>query len=162
MIFNHYSLSRQLGGLLKSHGQRVAVAESCTGGGLAKVMTDVAGSSEWFDRGFVTYSNAAKMDLLQVQSTTLEKFGAVSQEVAREMVRGALKNSNADWALSITGIAGPSGGTPDKPVGLVWFGLVNKNGEYETRKQIYFSGRQNIRESAIHFALSWLVEKSQF
>ena len=109
---------------LLARGLRVATAESCTGGGLAAAFTDLAGSSRWFERGWVTYSNAAKRDDLGVAEATLAALGAVSEAAVREMAEGALRRSGAALAVAISGIAGPEGGTADKPVGLVWFGLA--------------------------------------
>ena len=114
-------LARRVGEVLLPRGQMLAVAESCTGGWVAKCITDIAGSSQWFDRGFVTYTNAAKETMLGVQAATLDTAGAVSEATVREMVQGALANSRADWALAISGIAGPGGGVPGKPVGTVCF-----------------------------------------
>src|SRR3990170_6882256 len=122
-------LAAQVGALLKAHGLMLATAESCTGGGVAQAITDVAGSSAWFERGFVTYSNLAKQQMLGVSEATLKQYGAVSEAVVREMVAGALKNSTAQVALAVSGIAGPDGGTADKPVGTVWFAWGIKHGE---------------------------------
>src|SRR3990167_5136864 len=110
-------LAKELGTTLKPRGLLLATAESCTGGGLSYWITSVPGSSDWYERGFVTYSNAAKIEMLGVRSATLEKFGAVSEEIAREMALGALAHSKANVSIAVTGIAGPDGGTPDKPVG---------------------------------------------
>lgn len=109
-------LAQRLGATLLARGEWLAVAESCTGGWLAQSVTAIAGSSGWFDRGFVTYSNAAKIDMLGVPETTLERHGAVSEQTARAMVQGALRNSGADWAVAITGVAGPAGGSAEKPL----------------------------------------------
>ena len=111
---------------LSTQNLKVTCAESCTGGLLAANLTRLPGSSAWFDMGFVTYSNEAKQQMLNVNPTTLAHYGAVSEEVVREMALGALISSKADYALSISGIAGPAGGSEDKPVGLVWFGLASK------------------------------------
>ena len=116
-------LAEQLGKLLVEKKMKIATAESCTGGGLAQAITEIPGSSAWFDRGFVTYSNHSKIQMLEVSPLTLNQFGAVSKEVVVEMANGALVNSDADIALSVTGIAGPSGGTLEKPVGTVYIGL---------------------------------------
>lgn len=126
MDVNSYPLSRQLGLILKEKGMKLAVTESCTGGGFCRVITRVPGSSSWFERGFITYSDSAKEELLEIDPQLIKREGAVSETVAREMAVGALKRSHADIALSITGIAGPSGGIPDKPVGTVWFGIAKK------------------------------------
>ncbi|HET8701387.1 MAG TPA: nicotinamide-nucleotide amidohydrolase family protein, partial [Nitrococcus sp.] len=113
-------LAQRAGTLLEDRGLRLITAESCTGGWIAKVLTDVAGSSQWFERGVVVYSNAAKIELLGVSRHSLQSFGAVSREVAAEMARGAVARAPAEVSLAVTGIAGPDGGTPAKPVGLVW------------------------------------------
>src|SRR4030067_3796017 len=121
-------LAAQVGGLLKAHGLKLATAESCTGGGVAHAVTDVAGSSAWFERGFITYSDLAKQQMLGVSEATLKQHGAVSEAVVREMVAGALANSAAQVALAVTGIAGPDGGTPDKPGGTGWFSWGSQKG----------------------------------
>ena len=132
------SLAQRIGAALRARGMMLATAESCTGGWAAQVVTSVSGSSEWFDRGFVTYSNDAKQEMLGVSASTLERHGAVSEETARAMADGALLRSRARMTLAITGIAGPTGGSPDKPVGMVWFAWA-MNGE--TRTQLArFSG----------------------
>ena len=114
-------LAQQVGAALKAHGMTLVTAESCTGGGVAQAITMISGSSDWFDRGFVTYSNTSKEEMLGVSPHTLEQHGAVSEQTVREMVDGALQYSRAQVALSVSGIAGPTGGTPEKPVGMVWF-----------------------------------------
>jgi nicotinamide-nucleotide amidase len=123
MLANRYieNLAIQIGSALKSHGFMLATAESCTGGAVASAVTDIAGSSEWFERGFITYSNEAKREMLGVAQDTLTRYGTVSEAVVREMVAGALCYSHAQVALAVSGIAGPGGGMPDKPVGTVWF-----------------------------------------
>ena len=118
----------------------LATAESCTGGLVAGAITDIAGSSGWFDRGFVTYSNEAKVDLLGVRPETLARFGAVSEATVREMAAGALGRSRADIAVAVTGVAGPAGGTPEKPVGLVWFAWAVR-GEGRRGRVAALSGR---------------------
>ena len=117
-----HELSVEIGSELKAQGLWITCAESCTGGLIAKAITDIAGSSAWFDRGFVTYSNAAKHELLGVSEATLEQYGAVSEQVVREMAQGVLHAAGADIGLSVSGIAGPDGGSPAKPVGTVCFG----------------------------------------
>lgn len=154
----NYSLSQRLGYALLDRQLRIAVAESCTGGGLAKEITDVAGSSAWFDRGFVTYSNESKIEMLDVKPETLSRYGAVSMQTAAEMVEGTIAKSDADIAISITGIAGPGGGTPEKPVGLVCFGLMQREQASETRFAHFTSGRKYIRLCAIGYSLQWLLE----
>lgn len=150
-------LSHELGLLLSQKGLLIAIAESCTGGGLCQAITATSESSTWFDRGFITYSNQSKIDLLNVNPKTLEKYGAVSAETAAEMAEGALKNSKADITASITGIAGPSGGSPEKPVGTVWFGLAQKNKKTNVMLQHFAGDRHQIQTSAIHFALQSLL-----
>lgn len=157
----NYSLSRRLGLILQEQKLKLAVAESCTGGGLAEQITAVGGSSAWFDCGFVVYNNQAKVDLLGVSPKTLEKFGAVSEQVAREMAKGAIVHSHADLAISITGIAGPGGGSVEKPVGMVCFGLAERDGDCESRVAYFTSGRKFIRRSAICFSLQWLLNVVQ-
>ena len=149
-------LSMRVGQLLLARGATVATAESCTGGWIAKVLTDVAGSSAWFQRGFVTYSNDAKRQMIGVSSYALDKYGAVSEVVVREMAQGALDESPADFALSVSGIAGPEGGTEEKPVGTVWFGFASAKGEVLTQC-CYFSGdREAVRRQATFWALQML------
>ena len=143
---------------LASQNLKVTCAESCTGGLLAANLTRLPGSSAWFDMGFVTYSNEAKQQLLNVNPTTLAHYGAVSEEVVREMALGALISSKADYALSISGIAGPTGGSEDKPVGLVWFGLASKKRIWAESK--HFNGdRDQIRAQAVQHAVQLLLSK---
>jgi nicotinamide-nucleotide amidase len=151
-------LAAQVGGLLKAHGLLLATAESCTGGGVAQSVTEIAGSSAWFERGFVTYANAAKVEMLGVRQTTLDEHGAVSELAVREMAEGALRHSHAHVALAVSGIAGPDGGTPGKPVGTVWFAWSLRNGA--TRAQVHhLSGnRAEVRAQAVRIALQGVVE----
>ncbi len=137
---------------------RLCTAESCTGGLLAACLTDVAGSSDVFDRGFVTYSYEAKTDLLDVSKTTLADFGAVSAETALEMARGALANANAHIAVSITGIAGPGGGTPDKPVGLVYMAIASAKGE-KVLKNNFSGDRSDVRLATVKKALDVFLKE---
>lgn len=154
-------LSEELGRLCLARGLVVATAESCTGGWAAQVITHTAGSSAWFDRGFVTYANAAKTDMLGVRLITIESFGAVSLETAGEMTTGALKNSNAMISLAITGIAGPTGGTQEKPVGTVCFGWC-KAGEVPSCERRLFAGdREAIRRQSVIHALRGLIERAR-
>ncbi|MGB6118855.1 MAG: CinA family protein [Mesorhizobium sp.] len=147
-------LSVQLFEACRAHGIMIATAESCTGGGIAMHLTDIPGSSAVVDRGFVTYSNAAKIDMLGVTSQTLDRHGAVSEETALEMASGALDRSRAGLAISVTGIAGPDGGSDDKPVGLVWFGVALKGQKPIAEKRIFDNeGRDFIRKQAIATAL---------
>ncbi len=132
--------------------------ESCTGGWLAKKITDLAGSSNIFDRGYVTYSNQSKQDMVGVKLETLEAYGAVSEQVVKEMAEGALEHSQADIAVSISGVAGPGGGTEDKPVGMVCFGWAKK-GETSVVKTTFFDGdRDAVRMQAVDFALSGVIK----
>lgn len=150
------ALAADLGAALARQGWMLATAESCTGGWLAQVATSVAGSSGWFDRGFVTYSNAAKQDMLGVQAQTLTQFGAVSEETAREMAQGALAHSTARVAVAITGIAGPSGGTPEKPVGTVCFAWAVAGLSCTSSTQHFSGDRRQIRAASVGFALRQL------
>jgi len=154
-------LAGRLGGLLLTRGERLAVAESCTGGWVAQSLTAVAGSSAWFDRGFVSYSNAAKCDMLGVPETTLARHGAVSEAVARAMAQGALNNSLADWALSITGIAGPSGGSPEKPVGTVCFAWAGRESGCVAMSCHFTGDRAAVREQSVRHALTGLLDRLQ-
>lgn len=150
-------LTLELGNRLKKKAWKLVTAESCTGGGLAYAITEISGSSDWFERGFVTYSNIAKHELLGVKNTTLQAFGAVSEQTAREMAEGALQHSEAQLALAITGIAGPTGGTPEKPVGTVWFGRAGIDVETLVVCKIFAGNRQQVREQAIQSALEILI-----
>lgn len=152
-------LARQLAALLTAQAMRVATAESCTGGWLAKVLTDIPGSSAWFDCGFVTYGNAAKSSLLGVSPETLQVHGAVSQDVAEQMATGARLASGAEIAVAVTGIAGPGGGTADKPVGTVWFAWAGP-GPYLTARHARFGGdREAVRRQAVAAALAGLLRQ---
>jgi nicotinamide-nucleotide amidase len=143
----------------RSRGLTVATAESCTGGLLAALITAIPGSSDVFERGFVTYSNAAKIECLGISPRILEDFGAVSGEAARAMAEGALAHSSADMTLSITGIAGPGGGSPGKPVGLVHFGLARRGGAIAgAEKRFGDLGRDGVRSAAIAMAIELLLE----
>ncbi len=148
----------QVAKCLTHNDQMLAVAESCTGGWLAKVCTDLPGSSVWFDRGFVTYSNAAKQDMLGVQNTTIDTHGAVSQQTVEEMGSGALTHSRADWAIAISGVAGPGGGSEINPVGSVWFSWTKKNQNPVSIKKIFSGDRNQVREQAVEFALEELAK----
>jgi len=150
-------LAGQLGQQLQTRGECLAVAESCTGGWAAQSLTAVPGSSAWFDRGFVSYSNAAKCDMLGVPETTLARHGAVSEAVARAMAQGALNNSRADWALSITGIAGPSGGAPEKPVGTVCFAWAGRESGCVAITCHFTGDRAAVREQSVRHALRGLI-----
>ena len=143
---------------LSTQNLKVTCAESCTGGQLAANLTRLPGSSAWFDMGFVTYSNEAKQQMLNVNPSTLAHYGAVSEEVVREMALGALISSKADYALSISGIAGPTGGSEEKPVGLVWFGLASKKRIWAESK-IFNGDRDQIRAQAVQHAVQLLLSK---
>ena len=153
------SMAQDLGGLLKAQKAFLAVAESCTGGLIAKSITDVAGSSDWFERGLVTYSNRAKQELLGVGADLLAQHGAVSRECCEAMARGLLIMTPADWGVAVTGIAGPGGGSPEKPVGLVWFGWARRGSPIEVESQQFSGSREQIREAAAEFALRGLLER---
>lgn len=143
--------------LLKDKNLKLATAESCTGGLIAAGITEISGSSAVFDRGFVTYSNEAKIAMLGVNPKTLADFGAVSQQTAREMAEGAIKHSLADIAVSVTGIAGPSGGTPDKPVGLVYIGLAIKGKDTLISRQIFEGNRHAVRTATTGFVVNLIM-----
>ena len=156
-------LAQELVGLLTAQGKRIATVESCTGGLVAGAITAISGSSAVFDYGFVTYSNTAKTRLVHVPQALLEIHGAVSQQVARAMAEGALREAGADIALSITGIAGPTGGTAEKPVGMVCFGLSRsgRKGEIITEarvEQFGDIGRDAVRQRSVEVALSWALK----
>ena len=150
-------LAQNLASLFLQKTMKVCTAESCTGGLIAKTFTDMAGSSEWFDRGFVTYSNQSKIDMLGVKPLTLQNYGAVSEEVAREMAVGALQFSQSQLAVSVTGIAGPGGGSEAKPVGTVCFGFALNSDAHENKvwveKQWFDGNRSQVREASLLFAL---------
>lgn len=152
-------LARQVLAACEARGIMLATAESCTGGMIIAALTDIAGSSSVVDRGFVTYSNDAKRDMVDVSRETLDTFGAVSADTAAEMAAGALKNSRAGLAVSVTGIAGPDGGSPDKPVGLVWFGAAVKGKPVRTEKRLFRNlGRDYIRRETVRCALELGLE----
>jgi nicotinamide-nucleotide amidase len=154
---NLLSLSRRVGKALEKKGRTLSTAESCTGGWVAQAVTSVAGSSAWFERGYVTYSNAAKRDMLGVSARTLARHGAVSEPTAREMARGAIRKSRADIAVSITGIAGPGGGVPGKPVGTVCFGWASgRKIRSETKR--FKGGRGRIRRQSVIHALRGVLK----
>lgn len=149
----------RLGRLLQARGAFLAVAESCTGGLIAKDITDVPGSSQWFERGLVTYSNAAKQELLGVSPELLEQSGAVSRECALAMARGLLVMTPAHYAVAVTGIAGPGGGTPGKPVGLVWVAWARRGGKVEAKKLFLKGSRSAIRRKSADAALDGLIAR---
>jgi nicotinamide-nucleotide amidase len=155
-----FTLSERVGQKLRGAGRRLATAESCTGGWVAKACTDVAGSSQWFECGFVTYSNAAKVRDIGVSERTLADHGAVSEATVREMAEGALRVSRADVAVAISGIAGPDGGTPTKPVGTVWFGLATRRGAdvvVTAEMQLFGGDRELVRRRSVEQALQFVL-----
>ena len=157
------ALVSALADALRARGQMISTAESCTGGLIAAACTDLAGSSDWFERGFVTYSNAAKTELLGVPATLIEVHGAVSEPVARAMAAGALQRSAAQWAVAVTGVAGPGGGSAAKPVGLVWLAWAwhDANGQSRTDAlEQHLSGdRAAVREATVRVALQGLLAR---
>jgi nicotinamide-nucleotide amidase len=153
-----YELAVAVGEQLRIRQWFLTTAESCTGGWIAAAITAVAGSSQWFERGFITYSDLAKEQMLGVKSATLALHGAVSQQAAREMAEGALHQSHAEIAISVTGIAGPSGGTIEKPVGLVWFGWSGQYLATQADAQHFHGDRHAIRHQAVAFALNQILK----
>ncbi len=159
-----HELARAVALTLTSRTWKIALAESCTGGLVCATLTDLAGSSDWLERGYITYSNAAKSECLDVPAGTIESFGAVSEQVAKAMAEGALRNANVNAAISITGIAGPTGGSPEKPVGTVCFGWAIKEAtgidaiNTSTLTKHFNGDRQIVREQARDFALSQFLE----
>ena len=154
-----YRLAEQTGQALSARRWLLALAESCTGGWIAKVLTDVPGSSGWFERGFVTYSNAAKVELLGVPQAILDAHGAVSRETVNAMAAGALTHSRADLALAVSGIAGPDGGSPDKPVGTVWLAWARRGRPGHSRCHSFQGDREAVRRQAVVAALEGLLER---
>lgn len=150
------SLCHALSLQLRERGWMLTTAESCTGGLIAATCTELAGSSDWFERGFVTYSNAAKSELLSVPAALIKDHGAVSESVVREMALGALKHANAQVSIAVTGIAGPGGGSADKPVGTVWLGWAIQ-GQIVTECQQFAGDRAQVRAATVRYALSRLL-----
>ena len=158
-----FDLSVRVGQSLRAAGWRLATAESCTGGWVAKACTDIGGSSQWFECGFVTYSNAAKMRDLGVSERTLEDYGAVSEATVQAMAEGALRVSGTDVAVAISGIAGPDGGTPTKPVGTVWFAVASRRGAsivVTALMRLFAGDREAIRRCSVEQALRLVLEAS--
>lgn len=154
-------LATRVGRRLLAAGRRMVTAESCTAGWIAKAMTDVAGSSQWFECGYVTYSNGAKVRDLGVSQQTLNEHGAVSEATVREMAQGALRLAGADVAVAVSGIAGPDGGVPGKPVGTVWFATAHRRGEdivVESRRQLFERDREANRRRSVEFALELILQ----
>jgi len=150
-------LVRQLAARLGDRGWMLATAESCTGGMIAAACTDLAGSSDWFERGFVTYSNAAKTEMLGVPAAMIAEHGAVSETVARAMAEGAVRRSGAQVSIAVTGIAGPGGGSAEKPVGTVWFGW-SVNAEVQAHALRLEGGRAEVRQASVRHALQQLLK----
>ena len=153
------TLASLAGARLKAKGLKLATAESCTGGWVAQAVTSISGSSEWFDRGFVTYSNQAKCEMLGVRPETLAAEGAVSEPVAREMVAGALEHSSAGVAVAVTGVAGPTGGSPEKPVGMVCFAWALSGHPAESETRSFDGDRDAVRRQSVIRALQGLLER---
>ncbi|HNL98518.1 MAG TPA: CinA family protein [Accumulibacter sp.] len=152
-------LAARVGALLLANGQRLATAESCTGGWVGECLTAIAGSSAWFDRGYITYSNQAKVDLLGVEPATLAAHGAVSEATAAAMALGALARSPADWAIAVTGIAGPDGGTAEKPVGTVCFAWARADAQLFTATRHFAGDRRAVRAQSVEHALCGLLPR---
>ena len=157
------ALVAELADALRARGWRVASAESCTGGMIAAACTDLAGSSDWFERGVVSYSNAAKVALLDVPALLLEQHGAVSEPVARAMAEGMQRSSGAEFALAVTGVAGPAGGTPAKPVGTVWFGFAQRDAggavHIGSEHRRFDGDRAQVRSATVEHALRGLLRR---
>jgi len=152
-------LVAQLSQILLDRGWRLACAESCTGGWISKCCTDLAGSSAWFDRGYVTYSDGAKRDMLDVQPAVLQRHGAVSEVVARQMAQNALRMSRVEVALAVTGIAGPDGGSAQKPVGTVWFAWAIQDLDTSSERICFTGDRESIRRQTVRHALQGLLSR---
>lgn len=150
-------LAERVGLHFKARGKILVTAESCTGGGIATLITEISGSSAWFDCGFITYSNHSKIQMLAVKPTTLERYGAVSEQTAVEMAIGALAYSNADCAIAVTGIAGPDGGSLEKPVGTVFIARCYKNETVKGLRKQFLGNRHQIRIQTVKTALEWLL-----
>ncbi|HIG88457.1 CinA family protein [Candidatus Thioglobus sp.] len=149
---------QDLSQLLINKSFTISVAESCTGGNLSALLTSISGSSVYFDRGYITYSNQAKVDMLNVQTASLKSFGAVSEQIATEMVKGVMKNSNSDIGVSVTGIAGPTGGTKNKPVGMVCFGFCIQDKCFSIT-QNFKGNRETVVASSVDFVIQTLVDE---
>ncbi len=152
-------LAADLGKMLKNGGKIMCTAESCTGGLISCFITEISGSSEWFDRAFITYTNEAKKDMLGVSGATLAQFGAVSEQTVREMVKGAVSSSLGTVGVAVSGIAGPTGGTPDKPVGTVWMAWMYPDGIIEAECQHFAGDRQSVRLQTVKKAFEVLLDK---
>lgn len=153
-----YKLAARVGKVLKARKLMLVTAESCTGGWVGEAVTMVPGSSDWYERGFITYTYISKREMLRVKRQTLDKFGAISEQTAREMAQGALKMSRAQVAVAVSGTAGPSGGTRDKPVGTICLAWAGKNGEIASEARHFKGNRQTIRRKAVMRALQGVLE----
>ena len=152
-----YKLAEEVGAALKARGLMLATAESCTGGWVSEAVTMVPGSSDWFERGFVTYTYISKREMLGVKEATLARHGAVSEEVVREMAEGALARSHAQVAVAVSGVAGPSGGTPDKPVGMVCSAWAMNGGALRSETKRYSGDREAVRRHSVERALQGIL-----
>jgi nicotinamide-nucleotide amidase len=153
-----HRLAARVGNHLRERGILLTTAESCTGGWVAQIVTSIPGSSAWFERGFVTYSDLAKQEMLGVRAETLATHGAVSEEVVREMAEGALARSQASVSVAISGVAGPDGGSPRKPVGTVWLAWAVRGGETRARSTHYAGDREMVRQQAVMAALQGIID----
>lgn len=153
----HFALAERLGEALGCRGMMLTTAESCTGGWVGEVLTGVPGSSQWFDRGFITYTNISKQEMLGVRAETLTRHGAVSEATVREMVTGALEHSRAQAAVAISGVAGPGGGTPEKPVGTVCFGWGLRGAEIRTERLHFDGDRRDVRAQSVAHAIAQML-----
>ena len=158
MAENLEDLANRLAAVLSRRGESLVTAESCTGGWVAKICTDLAGSSVWFERGFVTYSNDSKNELLGVSAETLDQHGAVSEQTVREMAAGALHHSKAHWAVAISGVAGPGGGSREKPVGTVWFAWAGPAAWLMSQCHRFEGDRTAVRRQAVATVLSVMAD----
>lgn len=152
-----YKLAEEVGAALKARGLMLASAESCTGGWVSEAVTMIPGSSDWFERGFVTYTYISKREMLGVKEATLGNRGAVSEEVVREMAEGALARSHAQVAVAVSGVAGPSGGTPEKPVGTVCFAWGMKDGKPRSETKRFSGDRESVRRQSVEHALKGVL-----
>ena len=151
------TIAQQLGEILCKKNAKLTTAESCTGGAISEAITSVSGSSQWFEFGFVTYANSAKRQLLGVSEETLEQYGAVSEQVVKQMAQGAIKQSEADYAIAVSGVAGPDGGTEEKPVGTVWVCWQTPT-QIWTHKLVLSGDRQAVRSEAVKKSLQQLLQ----
>ncbi|MDA7825862.1 CinA family protein [Porticoccaceae bacterium] len=153
-----HTVATQVGEGLQRINAKVTVAESCTGGGIAEAITAVAGSSQWFEYGFITYANKAKVQLLDVEQSLLDTYGAVSEQVVEQMAAGAVRASNSDYAIAVSGIAGPDGGTVEKPVGTVWVCWITPSATRVEKYQLQ-GDRQAVRQQVIEISLQELLHQ---